>query len=24
MNFGLHTPINLEYHSLLWILEKVD
>ncbi len=24
MNFGLHAPINLEYHSLLWILEKVN
>ncbi len=24
MNFGLHAPTTLEYHSILWILEKVE
>jgi alpha-galactosidase len=24
MNFGLHAPTTLEFHSILWILEKVD
>ncbi len=23
MNFGLHAPTTLEYHSILWILEKI-
>lgn len=24
MNFGLHAPTTLEFHSILWILEKVE
>lgn len=24
MNFGLHAPTTLEFHSILWILEQVD
>lgn len=24
MNFGLHAPTTLEYHSILWILDKVE
>ncbi|MBQ1205726.1 MAG: GH36 C-terminal domain-containing protein, partial [Clostridia bacterium] len=24
MNFGLHAPTTLEFHSILWILEKIN